>query len=351
MTIENKIKLLNPDHGFVLFRYPGDNKNRFISGRIEEWSDIPIHKGFVFTPFNSSSSTPRLIIRNDKYVDFQGDAVGVAAMLKIPAHWFGDNNNATSYDDYSITFNLFHKKMVDGDADKIILSKIVRHNKPISTSLFHIYDLLCERYPAAFVYIFASSKSGVWMGASPELLLKCSAGTVNTVALAGTRSLSVNGEWRTKEMVEHEYVSDFIAGTIRDCGVDNFLMKGPDTVSTGTVAHLKTEFEFDADDNFDVWNLAEKLHPTPAISGFPKHSAVDIIVDNETHAREYYAGYMGFVGEQETSLYVNLRCMKVTKNGASLYVGGGLTVDSKLDEEWGEAELKAKTLLSVLENI
>ena len=42
--------------------------------------------------------------------------------------------------------------------------------------------------------------------------------------------------------------------------------------------------------------------------------------------------------------------MKVTDDGAVLFVGGGLTLDSVAEEEWNETELKSQTLLSVLQN-
>ena len=51
------------------------------------------------------------------------------------------------------------------------------------------------------------------------------------------------------------------------------------------------------------------------------------------------------------NFYVNLRCMKIYNNSASLFVGGGITASSIPKKEWEETELKAKTLLNILDLI
>jgi isochorismate synthase len=47
-------------------------------------------------------------------------------------------------------------------------------------------------------------------------------------------------------------------------------------------------------------------------------------------------------------LFVNLRCMKITPDYISLYVGGGITLDSDPAEEWNETRLKALSLLKIM---
>ena len=62
---------------------------------------------------------------------------------------------------------------------------------------------------------------------------------------------------------------------------------------------------------------------------------------------------MEFVGTQqninnETNLYVNLRCMQINQDHISLYIGGGITAASMAEKEWEETQRKAQTLLVVL---
>jgi isochorismate synthase len=81
----------------------------------------------------------------------------------------------------------------------------------------------------------------------------------------------------------------------------------------------------------------------------PKMEALAFIQQHEGYDREFYSGYLGPVNlEGETHLFVNLRCMKIQNNSATLYAGGGITEDSEPEKEWQETEMKCQTMLSVL---
>ena len=47
-------------------------------------------------------------------------------------------------------------------------------------------------------------------------------------------------------------------------------------------------------------------------------------------------------------LFVNLRCMRITPEYLSLYVGGGITLDSDPSDEWDETGWKVESLLKIL---
>ena len=47
------------------------------------------------------------------------------------------------------------------------------------------------------------------------------------------------------------------------------------------------------------------------------------------------------------STYVNLRCVNIVKDKALVYVGGGITYDSKPVSEWNEIILKSETILKI----
>ena len=76
----------------------------------------------------------------------------------------------------------------------------------------------------------------------------------------------------------------------------------------------------------------------------------ELILKKEVHKRELYTGFIGEIHNTSTSLYVNLRCMKITSNQFHIYVGGGITSKSDPQEEWEETEIKAQTMLSLIEN-
>ncbi|NTW26283.1 MAG: hypothetical protein HGA37_16405, partial [Lentimicrobium sp.] len=67
--------------------------------------------------------------------------------------------------------------------------------------------------------------------------------------------------------------------------------------------------------------------------------------------RAYYTGYLGPVGNGAANLFVNLRCTRIIKDNALVYVGGGLTADSMPQAEWDETVLKSSTMLSAIEKM
>ena len=55
------------------------------------------------------------------------------------------------------------------------------------------------------------------------------------------------------------------------------------------------------------------------------------------------------INNTSCSLFVNLRCMQLFRNEYWIYVGGGITTNSNPNNEWEETELKAQTLLNILD--
>ena len=69
-----------------------------------------------------------------------------------------------------------------------------------------------------------------------------------------------------------------IVGLIKPNGGKIFLDQKE--INAGPVRHLKTSFQFDLGDNSAV-EIAEKLHPTPAVSGLPQKDALELIEKSE----------------------------------------------------------------------
>lgn len=237
--------------------------------------------------------------------------------------------------------------LINTNVNKAILSRIERCSFNSDPTIF--FDALCEKYPNAFVYLVSSELFGTWIGATPEVLLAGENEKFFTYALAGTKASNQSIEWTSKEYQEQQYVADFIQQTLFSTGVNSLNASEVKTVNVGPVEHLRTDFDFKANDT-DRINIAEKLHPTPAVSGFPRNESIELIYSIESHQRSLYAGFIGPV-ESNLNLYVNLRCAQLFEDECYLYLGGGYTKDSVPEKEWIETENKAKTLLNVIENL
>ena len=197
------------------------------------------------------------------------------------------------------------------------------------------------------------------MGATPELLVNIDRKhhIFKTVALAGTQMASdglttETAAWRQKEIEEQAMVGRYIINCFKKIRLREYEEIGPKTVKAGHLLHLKSEFKVDMKaTNFPELGsvMLKLLHPTSAVCGMPKEAATDFLKKHESFDREYYSGFLGPVNINEvTSLFVNLRCMKLTEKAAVLFAGAGVTASSKAEKEWEETELKCNTLLKVL---
>jgi isochorismate synthase len=216
-----------------------------------------------------------------------------------------------------------------------------------------LFQTICRKHPNALSYLFKSDEH-FWLGASPEPLLRLREGRISTVSLAGTRPyaekhMNIN-KWTAKEVLEQEYVTRYIHDVLRAFRVKDYRVSSPYVKKAGNLLHLRTDFTLDFERlNGRLWEFVEAMHPTPAVAGQPKEEAICFIKNLEPHDRDYYTGFLGPVGLQgEMDLFVNLRCMKITPDYISLYVGGGITLESDPAEEWNETRLKAMSLLKIM---
>jgi isochorismate synthase len=237
-----------------------------------------------------------------------------------------------------------------GDAKKIVISR----NKDFSLKNFTLEKLieqLFSAYPNAYRYVWFHPETGIWCGATPEVLVDVQKSKFETMALAGTQPYT-EGEvsWRKKEKEEQYFVTEAILDNLKDY-IDDLQVSEVQTIRAGALFHLKTDIYGVLKDESGVLSkIVDTMHPTPAVCGTPKLFSRDFIIENEHYSREFYTGYVGTVADDGTTakLKVNLRCMKIKDDVAKIMVGGGITIDSDVEEEWGETQNKMQTMLQVL---
>lgn len=243
------------------------------------------------------------------------------------------------------------------DIAKVVISRFTERPLPAAFDPTAAFAELCVRYPQAFISLVAVPGVGTWIGASPEVLLSVDDRGLMTMALAGTQRRPediplTSIQWGAKEQIEQEMVSAYIRSFFQQAGVARVDEVGPRTVAAGNVVHLQTLFRVDepGDQRFVLANrVLQELHPTSAVCGMPKQKALSFILANEGYDRSFYSGFLGPVHVAgESHLFVNLRCMRLDEQSATLFVGAGITARSDPAAEWRETELKADTMLSVL---
>ncbi|MEN8858119.1 MAG: chorismate-binding protein [Flavobacteriaceae bacterium] len=346
----NKITASYKDNlPFVCFNKPNSDtlKGYFEKTDALNFSGSFIEKGFVFAPFNNEY--PAVVFLNET--------------SEILEETFIKNSQINSNKEHQIIFsdkqnhlNLVQKginAIKNGAFKKVVLSRkeILKFS---SLDIIQTFKRLLQKYDNAFVYVWFHPKVGLWMGATPERLVTLSNGTFHTMALASTQKFegNMNPIWEEKEKNEHQYVVDYIVSQIKDQQngiiLKKFTVSDTYTVKAGNLLHLKADIKGEIGE-FNLNNLLDTLHPTPAVCGLPKEAAKSFILSNENYNRTYYTGFLGEINiNSNTELFVNLRCVEIIDGKAVIYVGGGITKDSNAAKEWLETCNKSQTIKSVI---
>ena len=96
-------------------------------------------------------------------------------------------------------------------------------------------------------------------------------------------------------------------------------------------------------------DLLEVMHPTAAVSGYPREPAAAFLRERERFERGWYAGPVGwFDAEGEGAFAPALRCALLRGDRARLFAGAGLVEGSDPDREWEETALKLGPMLEIL---
>jgi len=317
-------------------------------------------KGFLISPFSRDTGDPVYLIRPDLVLHDPISPDQMDKILSLPnlaVHPAGKPfPDETRKEHYIQQIEKIIARIKAAEFEKVMLSRVKAVMGRYSNRLAHIFSSLCRAYNHAFVYLFCV-KGNCWTGATPEPFICSNNGELCTVSLAGTRPCDpenmVIGNWNRKELLEQEYVTRHIEQVLLAFSIRDYKKNGPYIARAGNLSHLRTDFTFSSSSAGSLLpSLINALHPTPAVCGMASGKAMDYIRQTEKHSREYYTGFLGPIGIDDLmQLYVNLRCMKILDDRCVLYIGGGITQDSVPEDEWKETEIKADTLLSVLEQI
>lgn len=343
--------LLNDETPFFAYRRPEEDSlhlGRITTARSFKYDmleQMPEQAGFVMVPFHTGEARAWWLGTEEM------EAFKLPQKERRPDQSPVQNQeeDPESFASYAEQFRQMMSALTAGKVQKVILSRTITLNRDLKHDLPGIFLRLTQRYPAAFCYLVASPQTGIWLGASPELLFAQHDQQCTTVSLAGTRSSEGSpSDWTAKEREEQGLVSSYIDQLLGDFGVSTYQKNGPEIIKAGNLTHLKTSYSFKQSEIHKLAQFVEALHPTPALCGEPKMQAMALIRKVEQHQRLYYGGFMGPLGNADCHLFVNIRCMNTAPDRSTLYVGGGLTRQSELHSEWNETVMKSRTLLSVL---
>lgn len=248
------------------------------------------------------------------------------------------------------------RRMRAGELDKAALAHdlLAVAEEPIDAR--YLLAGLARSYPTCWSY----AVDGL-VGATPELLVRRSAGTVSSRVLAGTIWPGAGGSdvdmaerllGSGKDRHEHELAVESLADTLRPLCAELEVPTTPSVIALHNVSHLASDVygKLPAENPASLLRIAEAVHPTAAVGGTPRKAAVDLIAELEGMDRGRYAGPVGWVdGDGDGELGIALRCAQLDGPVARLIAGCGVVADSDPDVEVREAAAKMVAVRDALE--
>lgn len=246
-----------------------------------------------------------------------------------------------------------------GQLDKVVLSRRITVSAPQAFDPARIMADLARRNPRCTLFGLENG-GGTFLGASPELLAGLHNGEACCDALAGT-AWDRAGEGQVsqdrgeallndvKNGREHRLVVQAVAEALRPVCARLEVPAAPVALNLGSLQHLRSTLRGKVKAGIGLLDLLERLHPTPAVGGYPRTAALDWLARHGEARDEWYTGAVGWMdaaGEGEFA--VALRCALVRGNKAELYAGAGIVAGSDPARELAETEAKLAPMLHAL---
>ena len=250
--------------------------------------------------------------------------------------------------------------LIRNDAiEKVVLARklFLSFSERIDRS--HVLRSLREQQPMSYIFAFENG-STCFIGASPEQLVRKNGHMCETACLAGSirRGHTVKedeelGRWLLqddKNRREHAFVVDMIKQAMNEVCTEVVIPNEPTLLKMRHIQHLYTPVQAKVKEGVSIFSLVERLHPTPALGGFPKEKAVQTIREIEPLDRGWYAAPIGWVDANGNGEFaVAIRSALLEDNKAHLFAGCGIVAHSDPHNEYEETNVKFKPMLLVLE--
>ncbi|MDR0228526.1 MAG: chorismate-binding protein [Flavobacteriaceae bacterium] len=335
---------------FALYRKPND---KHVIAYLQESKDLFkvsdfTEVGFVFAPFFKGE---RVYIPRDKA------QIIIEAYKEESIVYKGSIVSLVDEED-RLHFEDLVRRCVTAIEQGVFQKVVPSRKESLATEkvdVLALFKRLLSCYSSAFCSVFYHPQVGLWIGATPETLLRVEGEELFTMALAGTQ---VNHgkeevEWGQKEIEEQAFVTEFIEEQLQPF-VSDLRLSEVYTKRAGKVMHICTDIQANLK-GVPVGKVIDVLHPTPAVCGLPKIASRDFLEAEEGYNRNYYSGYLGELNynaikqlDEHSDLYVNLRCMQIEDKEIHLYLGCGVTIDSDPYSEFIETVNKSSTMKAVL---
>ncbi len=260
-------------------------------------------------------------------------------------------------DDYNSALQKIRGHIIYGDTYQVNYTFRMRNS--FSGNAFNLFYDLVKTGPAPYSAFIDAGNFAV-CSASPELFFTLDGNMITCRPMKGTvkRGLTtaedaVNRNWlqsSEKNRAENIMITDMIRndlGRIADRGS----VSVPSLFDTERYPDLwQMTSTIEAQTACGLTDIMKALFPCASITGAPKVRTMEIISQLEQSPRGIYTGCIGYVAPGRMARFsVAIRTVTIDRNKeiAEYGTGGGIVLDSTVEDEYSEAMLKASAVTRI----
>jgi menaquinone-specific isochorismate synthase len=143
-----------------------------------------------------------------------------------------------------------------------------------------------------------------------------------------------------KERQEFLFVKESIQTALSPLCEEVSFDKEDQILQTPNVIHLYNCFSAELCRGVTDAEILEALHPTAAMGGTPRLSALEYLARHEPFERGWYASPIGYLSARSAEFAVGIRSALVEGEHLHLFAGAGIVEGSAAENEWTELENK-----------
>lgn len=232
--------------------------------------------------------------------------------------------------------------------EKVVMARRSTHLCSAPINAMQLLSQMSAKGGIRFALQFA--KSSTFIGVTPERLYRREGRTLFTEAIAGTRKRGETEEQDTlleKDLLENEKERrefSFVKASLRS-GLESLCKtiscaEQDSVIKTPNVQHLHNPFKAELLDEATDALILRAVHPTAALGGLPRRSALEHLLRYEPFERGWYASPIGFISQTEAEFAVGIRSALIKENALNLFAGTGIVAGSIPSKEWEELDHK-----------
>lgn len=237
-----------------------------------------------------------------------------------------------------------------GHISKLVLARRTTLQLDTPLSPFTLVTELLNQNTQSTLFAFQMSPSLSFLGATPEMLFKREGCHLTTEAIAGTRPKGSSSEEETqlekellcseKDRREFKVVKKSLEATLLPLSKTGGWDGEDRVIKTAHLQHLYNRLSIELNTTLSDTDLVALLHPTPALGGYPKETALPLLKQLEPFDRGWYGAPIGVISSQSSAFYVAIRSALIKERQIHLFAGLGLIEGSCPKKEWEELNAK-----------